>query len=680
MPSPPIPIPPDPSKEVCPLSPRKLIPWLICIAALLAARCLARAESAAEWLEPGALTWVSLDDGERTFAFTARAGSVYDICCFPGDGGAGDVTARLFREGELVAEGAGRLTALSERLSAGTVYTLTLSGAGRVGLEVARHALGRCFDQPLTLSAAGDDYQKAIARSGDVHWYAVDAEGGALSLTGLPEEPGLRLTAMLFDADGRLRSEAEGTPGGAFTMDCAAGSGPCRIRVSAPEGGTGFYSLSVWPLTGGAPEQLRLSEAELQLSGHETRQLRAEADPPGAVYWESSDVSVAQVTQSGAVTGMRAGTAVVTAYAPGGARAHCLVTVASQPARGIETITARIDMSVGDDVSLEWRLIPENATETAVSFTAVPEGVVTVDDSGVVRAVAEGEAVVTLHTADGGYEDTAAVRVHPAQSRHRALLIGEKNYSTSVAGARLGSANSVAGFKQMLEGLSFNGARFEVTTRLDLTRQEALSAIGEAFAGASDRDTALLYITCHGFYRGGMTCLQMVDGSVLTAQALRQALDAVPGHIVVMVDCCGSGGVIGRAGSPDDILSGILDVFSGAPGPSVFSSSRYRVLASASVEQDSYRISFDAQPAEATMATAFARAVCEGCGWSLDRASRGALRADINGDGVVTLDELARYAARRVMWYLSLTGSSYAQCVRAFPEGDVASLFERTGM
>lgn len=644
---------------------------------------MAWAEGAAEWLEPGALTWVELDGGDQTFEFAARSGSVYDICCFPGDGGAGDVTARLFREGELIAEGAGRLVALSERLSADTVYALTLSGAGRVGLEVARHALGRCFDQPLTLNAAGDDYSKAIARSGDVHWYAVDADGGELSLTGVPQEPGLWLTAMLFDADGQLISEADGTPGGAFTMACPARSGPCRIRVYAPEGGTGFYSLSVSPLAGGAPERLRLSETELRLSGHEARQLYAEADPAAAVapvYWESSDIGVAQVTQSGAVTGVRAGTAVVTAYAPGGARAHCLVTVAPQPVLGIETITDHIDMNVGDDVSLEWRLIPENATETAVSFAAVPEGVVEVDEGGVVRAVTEGEAVITLRAADGGYEDAAVVRVHPAQSRWRALLIGEKNYSTSVAGARLGSVNSVAGFKQMLEGLSFSGARFEVTTRLDATRREALDAIGEVFAGATDQDTALVYITCHGFYRGGMTCLQMVDGSVLTAQALRQALDAVPGRIVVMVDCCGSGGVIGSAGAPDDILSGILDVFSGAAGPSVFADSRFRVLASAFVEQDSYRISFDAQPAEAGMATAFARAVCEGCGWSIDRASRGALRADVNSDGVVTLDEISRYAARRVTWYLSLNEGRYAQSVRAFPEGDVASLFERTGM
>ena len=38
------------------------------------------------------------------------------------------------------------------------------------------------------------------------------------------------------------------------------------------------------------------------------------------------------------------------------------------------------------------------------------------------------------------------------------------------------------------------------------------------------------------------------------------------------------------------------------------------------------------------------------------RAARASLRADADYDGRVTLDELYVYAARRVMWYLRLTG------------------------
>jgi hypothetical protein len=150
------------------------------------------------------------------------------------------------------------------------------------------------------------------------------------------------------------------------------------------------------------------------------------------------------------------------------------------------------------------------------------------------------------------------------------------------------------------------------------------------------------------------------------------------GDVLVVIDCCGSGGAIGRSGTTADVLEGIDGVFSGMAGPSVFEGSRYRVLASASIEQDSYRIGFEDREGESAMATAFARAVCEGCGWSIEGGSRVELLADANADGQISLDELYRYTARRVTAYLALGQSEYVQTVRVSPEGDVRALFGRT--
>ena len=156
-------------------------------------------------------------------------------------------------------------------------------------------------------------------------------------------------------------------------------------------------------------------------------------------------------------------------------------------------------------------------------------------------------------------------------------------------------------------------------------------------------------------------------------------LNRVPGEVIALIDCCGSGGVIGRAGSPSDILSGIDAVFGGQLGAPLMDSSKFRVLASASLEQESYRISLSGGASESGTATVFARAVCEGGGWSIDRAARGPMRADLNYDDVVTLEELYAYASRRVMWYLGLSGQGYVQTVQVCPRGDVNALFERTG-
>lgn len=664
------------------MSVRKVIVMLMLIAALFAARCFAWAEAAT--LNPGALQPVDLGRGAGRFRYTPEDTALYDICAYPAEGFEGEVSAALYRDGELLEAGSGSLTLFSRELEAGTTYEIVLSGAGRIWLEAARHALSRCFDDPKVLNAGGDDYDKAIVKPGDVHWYALTAdESRPLLLSGIPRETasGLRLEARLFSAAGRVLAEATRTAGGAMLMDFMPRAGRrYRLRVSAPSGGTGLYTLRVSPGEGGLPEALMLSEDSVILRGRESRALRVSAIPEGAagpVLWESSDDQVVSVSQEGVLTGRRPGTAVVTAYAAGAVRTRCRVEVAPVPVTGVELITGRIHMNVGDDLALEWRTLPETASDPRVRFALEPEGIAAVDAAGVLRALEVGHATLTVSTRDGGYAAVGDVYVAPARKRYRALLVGEQSYAPEVASVRLGSANSVSGMRSMLSELIYQDARFEITTALDISRQGVLEAVAAAFDGATDRDTALFYITCHGYYAHGMTVFQMYDGSELTAPELRRALERVPGEIIVLLDCCGSGGALDGLGAPEDILRGVDRVFGGLAGPSAFGSSRYRVLASALVEQDSYRISFEGSAQETGMATLFARAVCEGCGWNIDRAQRRAMLADVNYDDVVSLDELFNYARRRVMWYLSLTGAGYAQTITAFPQGDVSPLFER---
>ena len=180
-----------------------------------------------------------------------------------------------------------------------------------------------------------------------------------------------------------------------------------------------------------------------------------------------------------------------------------------------------------------------------------------------------------------------------------------------------------------------------------------------------------------------MSVLQMYDGSVITAYELERELRRVHGTVVVIVDCCGSGGLIGEASGLDDFTDGIVSVFSGRVGTAPFVSSKYKVLASAALDQDSYRISFDETLAESEMATVLARALCDGAGWSLSNARRGPLMADLNHDRKITLDEIFLYTSKRVMWYLQIAGelggsaSQYVQSVQVYPQGDPFVLFGR---
>lgn len=631
-------------------------------------------------LAPGELREVALSDEAAGFAFVAPTGSVYDVWLFPAGDALATARAQLWQGDALVAESDGTMPALSLRLTAGATYALRLTGSGTVRLEIARHALSRCFDWPMGLDAAGDERAKVFARQGDAHWYAMEpAESGELALLGVPAEPGMALEARLFDADGRLLQTARTTDGGACLMRFEAEAGRrVLVRLTARGGATGLYNLRLVPLADDGAGQPRLSRRVALLAGRSSCQLEAGAEGP--IYWESSDPGVAIVDETGRVTGRGEGRAVVTAYAPGGASDRCLVSVRYVPVAGVNLLSHRMVLCVGDDAAIECDVRPGNATDPRLEYVAEPEGIVQIDRRGVLRGVGEGACTVTVRAVDGGWMDTLAVSVGPAPKRWRALLVGEQNYASTVAAVRTGSINSVSGLRSMLAQLSFDGARFQTTTLLDASRDGVLAGIRDAFADAAAGDVSLFYITCHGDYAQGMTRFRLYDGSVLTAAELARAFADVPGEVFLVIDCCGSGGVIGRASGTGDILKGVDAVFGGGVGPAVVDGSRFRVLASAALEQDSHRISFSGGAGESGMATVFARALCEAGGWDLERSAKSAMRADLDYDGAVTLNELHAYVSRRVMWYLNLAGpdGQYAQSVQVWPEGLDEAVFERS--
>ena len=164
-----------------------------------------------------------------------------------------------------------------------------------------------------------------------------------------------------------------------------------------------------------------------------------------------------------------------------------------------------------------------------------------------------------------------------------------------------------------------------------------------------------------------------IYGQGLTdSRALEIELAKIPGEIILMIDCCGSGGVLGEASDSSALLNGIGSAFSGAMSGSGTRSSKFKVIASARLDEDSHRIGFS----EGTMTTVFARALCDAAGWSVDRSAPSSMSADTNYNGEITLDELDSYLSRRVKWYLSLAGD-YDQNVCVYPQGDNSVIFER---
>lgn len=638
----------------------------------------ALAMSETNLLQPGALTGVNLSDEAQRFQFSPSANGEYAVYLLPLEASTA-ASVRLYSEDALIAEGEGRMSLFSLRLNAEERYTLEITGHGAALLEIARESLSRSFSQPLELEDGGG-YSKMIARSGDVHWYAFTAmRDGAMIAAALPETGGLRLQSWLFDESGALIAASDDLDSGACALSAALENGRTYyLRLNAIGEGTGKYALSLMrSAVTATPERVRLSAEALNVTGRDRVSLRAETLPAGVcplVFFSSTRPETAAVRPDGGVQTREPGQATVIAYAYGGATAECSVAVETAAVAGVSLSAGRTALTVGETVALTAELIPANATNQTVSFASSDGRVATVDESGTLCAVGEGTARITAVTDDGAFTDALTVTVSPAPRRYRALLIGEQNYASTVDDPRPGSIHSVESLRSLLKTASFNGETFAVQTLMDAPRDEVIAGIRSAFAGAAENDLSLVYITCHGFYQGGMTFFVMADGSVLSAADLERELRAVPGEIVLLADCCGSGGLIGQAGSAEDILDGVTRVFQGGVGGASVHGSKFKVLASALLDQDSYRISFSDDEG---MATVFARALCDAAGWSMDRSAQSSMNADANYDGEITLSEMETYLSRRVRWYLNLVGD-YVQTVRAYPSGDGAVIFART--
>lgn len=158
------------------------------------------------------------------------------------------------------------------------------------------------------------------------------------------------------------------------------------------------------PVTG-----VTVSEDTLELVKGGSADLTAAVTPENAtlktVTWESADETIATVDSDGKVTATGVGTTTITVKTvDGGKTATCEVTVtAPKAAEVIVSVDGaevdKLDMTAGDTASLTAKAKPDDAVQS-FTFATSDETVVTVDEDGVLTAVAEGTATITV-TADG---------------------------------------------------------------------------------------------------------------------------------------------------------------------------------------------------------------------------------------------------------------------------------------
>lgn len=151
-----------------------------------------------------------------------------------------------------------------------------------------------------------------------------------------------------------------------------------------------------------------------------TLQLQATVLPSNAtnknLAWLSMDETVATVNQSGFVTTLSIGTAIIKAISIDGRKAAEYTLIVTKPLIHVTSISlnkTELTLEIGKKETLVATVLPENADiKTVVWGVSQGEGIVSVDEiTGEVTALAKGTATVTAMSFDSGLTADCKVTV-----------------------------------------------------------------------------------------------------------------------------------------------------------------------------------------------------------------------------------------------------------------------------
>lgn len=164
--------------------------------------------------------------------------------------------------------------------------------------------------------------------------------------------------------------------------------------------------------------EISLNKTNLVLEVGSSERLTASFNPPEAPNkghtWTSSAANVATVDETGMVTAVAVGNAVITAQAlDGGKMASCNVQVVGEVVHvtGITLTPTNGDIAVGEQLQLTATVLPASATDQSVTWTSSNDAVATVDGTGKATGISAGSVVITATSNDGNKKATCQLTV-----------------------------------------------------------------------------------------------------------------------------------------------------------------------------------------------------------------------------------------------------------------------------
>lgn len=177
--------------------------------------------------------------------------------------------------------------------------------------------------------------------------------------------------------------------------------GQASVSVITEDGGfTATCSVTVIPI---GVETVTLDKYSLDLDKGASAKLTATVYPTNAtektVTWESTDQSVATVSDDGVVTAVGGGLTTVIASAGGVNSSVCYVNVSSA-LQSISMSQTEVTLKKGETTRLEALLNPADATGVTLHWTSDDPSIATVDNDGNVEAKGGGTTLVKVHAGD----------------------------------------------------------------------------------------------------------------------------------------------------------------------------------------------------------------------------------------------------------------------------------------
>ena len=452
-----------------------------------------------------------------------------------------------------------------------------------------------------------------------------------------------------------------------------------------------------------APNRVKLDKSSISLGVKESI-LMTPTIPDGthaSFTWSTSDKTVATVSKTGKITGRKAGKTTVTVKTQNGKTAKVTVKVLKAPSK---VTLDKNSASLMEGESLKLKVTLPSNTYSKITWSSSNNGVATVSAAGKVTAVAAGTATITARTFNNK-KATCKVTVKSGTSGetvYRALLIGEENFSgQSVCTRNRGDVTAMTNMLNSITGPA--GGSFSIIKKYDLSASQVLSAVKNAFSGADDDDVSLFFIATHGDvdYTGDYAgALAMSPSGSLLLKDLANALNAVPGKVIVVLESCGAGAAVypngGNSSNDGKTLyedikrratqfdEAVIRAFSGAdpgivvtlqPNDVQANTGEFRVdnkfyVLTASRYQE---LSWGMESGKSeTSYNYFTMWLTQGIGTS------GAMPADANSNNQTTLDELYRYISKVGDDYQFRTdGGVYYQHVQVYPADSDYVLFCR---